>query len=59
MKRILNITAIFTALLTFSCVREEVPQENPANRPSVDYEGQEVMVYFGVETPEPQTKALG
>ena len=59
MKRILNITAIFTALLTFSCVREEVPQENPANRPFVDYEGQEVMVYFGVETPEPQTKALG
>ena len=59
MKRILNITAIFTALLAFSCVREEVPQENPATRPSVDYEGQEVMVYFGVETPEPQTKALG
>lgn len=59
MKRILNFTAIFTALLAFSCVREEVPQENPANSPSVDCEGQEVMVYFGVETPEPQTKALG
>ena len=59
MKKILNITAIFTALLAFSCVREEVPQENPANSPSVDCEGQEVMVYFGVETPEPQTKALG
>ena len=59
MKRILNITALFTALLAFSCVREEIQEETPANRPSVDYEGKEVMVYFGVEMPEPTTKAMG
>lgn len=43
------------AFLTFSCVKEEAQKENPA----VDYEGQEITVYFGVEMPEPQTKALG
>ncbi len=52
MKRILYI--IF-ALLAFSCVKEQ----DPARRPAVDYEGREVMVYFGVEMPEPQTKAMG
>lgn len=51
MKRTLYI---LFALLAFSCVKE---QDTP--RPKVDYEGREVMVYFGVETPEPQTKTMG
>ncbi|MBR4233861.1 MAG: hypothetical protein IKR96_04960 [Bacteroidales bacterium] len=59
MKRILHITALFMALLAFSCVREEQPEDTRAERPDIDYEGQKVMVYFNVEMPEPQTKALG
>lgn len=47
------------ALLAFSCVREEQPEDTRAERPDIDYEGQKVMVYFNVEMPEPQTKALG
>lgn len=52
MKRILYI---LFALLAFSCVKEQ--QDTPG--PKVDYEGREVMVYFGVETPEQETKAMG
>lgn len=58
MKKILTILAACASLLLLSCVREDI-KETPANRPPVDYEGQEVMVYFGVETPEPKTKTLG
>lgn len=52
MKRILYI---LTALAAFSCVKEE----KELTRPHPDYEGREVMVYFGIQTPEPQTKAMG
>lgn len=60
MKKILiYFTAAFTALIAFSsCVREKLPDETRPNK----YEGQEVTVYFGVQTPEPTdpaTKALG
>ena len=57
MRRILNIViALFWALFLYSCV-EEMPQN--ASRQLPDCEGQEIMVYFGIEMPEPQTKALG
>ena len=59
MKRILNITALFMALLAFSCVKEEAREDNAPDKSAIDYEGQKVMVYFNVETPEPETKALG
>lgn len=55
MKRTLHITALFMAFAAFSCVKEEAREENP----SVDYEGREITVNFGVEMPELQTKALG
>ena len=60
MKRILNIltASALTLILAFSCVSEK-SIEMPGPRPSVDYEGREITVYFGVEMPEPQTKTLG
>jgi len=58
MKRLLpQIIALFMTLLAFSCVQEEAPEN--VSRPVVDYEGQEVLVHFDVEMPEPQTKTLG
>lgn len=59
MKKILRYIATLASLLLLSCVREGIEQESVSARPPVDYEGQEVMVYFGVETPEPKTKTLG
>ncbi len=47
------------ALLAFSCVKEEAREDNVPDKSAIDYEGQKVMVYFNVETPEPETKALG
>ena len=55
MKRIHYIFAMFAALLALSCAKEVTPDEEKG----VDYEGQEVMVYFGVKLPEMATKALG
>ena len=49
MKRTLHITALFMAFAAFSCIKEEAWEENP----SVDYEGREITVNFGVEMPEP------
>lgn len=62
MKRILfYIIATLTALLAFSCEREEVEEEIIEERPEMDYEGQKVTLYFGVQLPEPDpaTKTLG
>lgn len=59
MKRILHITALFMALLGFSCAKEEDQREIAPERPDINYEGQEITVHFGVEMPEPQTKVLG
>ena len=47
------------ALVAFSCAKEEDQKDLAPERPAVDYEGQEITVHFGVEMPEPQTKALG
>lgn len=57
-RQFLHILTLIAVLLPLSCTKEaelQVSEEKPA----VDYEGQEVMVYFGVETPEPATKAMG
>ena len=57
MRRVLFIfSALLATLFLFSCVKEERPQGS--SRLPVDYEGQEVLVRFGVEMPELQTKAL-
>lgn len=47
------------ALAAFSCTKEEDQRDVAPKRPDVNYEGQEITVYFGVEMPEPQTKVLG
>ena len=52
MKR--TVFYILTALTLLSCAKEESPEQLP----DIDYEGRTVTVYFGLETPEPQTKAL-
>ena len=57
-RQFLHILTLIAVLLPLSCTKEaelQVSEEKPA----VDYEGREVMVYFGVETPEPATKAMG
>ena len=62
MKRILlYIIATLTALLAFSCAKEEAQEKIIDERPEIDYEGQKVTVYFGVQMPEadPATKAMG
>lgn len=59
MKRyILHIIALFTALSLSSCSKEAEP-EVVAEKPGTEYEGQPITVYFGVEMPEPVTKAMG
>ena len=45
---------ILTALSLLSCAKEMLPEQAP----DMDYEGREVTVYFGLETSDPQTKAL-
>ena len=45
---------ILTALSLLSCAKEMSPEQAP----DMDYEGREVTVYFGLETSDPQTKAL-
>ena len=60
-KILLYVFAALTALLAFSCVREEAQEDRVEQRPEVDYEGQKVTIYFNVQMPEtdPATKALG
>ena len=58
-RHLLHITALLALLLPLSC-EKEVLQDVPGNKPTVDYEGKEVTVYFGVEMPDPvATKAIG
>ena len=62
MKRILfYIIATLTALLAFSCVREDDREDSIDERPEMNYEGQKVTLYFNIEMPDttPGTKALG
>ena len=59
MKRhFLHILTLLTVLLPLSCTKEAEPEVSK-DKPAVDYEGREVTVYFGVQTPEPATKAMG
>lgn len=60
-KILLYIFTAIMALLAFSCVREEAPEERIEERPEMDYEGQKVTLYFNVEMPDtnPSTKTLG
>ena len=59
MKRhFLHILTLLAVLLPLSCTKE-AELEVSKDKPAVDYEGREVTVYFGVQTPEPVTKAMG
>lgn len=59
MKRhFLHILTLLTVLLPLSCTKEAEPEVRK-DKPAVDYEGREITVYFGVQTPEPATKAMG
>ncbi|MBR1509356.1 MAG: hypothetical protein IJ623_01710 [Bacteroidales bacterium] len=59
MKRhFLHILTLLAVLLPLSCTKEAEPEVRK-DKPAVDYEGREVTVYFGVQTPEPATKAMG
>ena len=58
MKRILYTLFASAAVLLASCVREEAPSVTTKDRP-VEHEGEEVMVYFGVEQRDPVTRTLG
>ena len=59
MKRhFLHILTLLAVLLPLSCTKEAEPEVSK-DKPAVDYEGREVTVYFGVQAPEPATKAMG
>lgn len=59
MKRYISyIIALFTAFSLASCTKE-AEFDNTAEKKEIDYEGREITVYFGVEMPEPATKAMG
>ena len=58
MKRLLHMLIASAAVLLASCVREEAPSVTTKDRP-VEHEGEEVMVYFGVEQRDPVTRTLG
>ncbi len=61
MKKLLHILPVFAALLGVfpSCLKEEGVPYPTAEKRAVEHEGEEVTVYFGVQMPEPVTRAMG